>query len=175
MQHIYHITRSSDWASAVREGSYRLSTRDRTLQDVGFIHCSYAHQVAGVANAIYRGERDLVLLVIEADRLEAPLQPEPALPDGVGEAFPHIYGPLNLDAVVDIRPYPPLHDGSFGSPQAVDPLLLDIPTILRGERVNLRLLADAMPRRYSKRSTNRANGLPRGCSGRKRIVLSVSR
>ncbi|MBV9133272.1 MAG: DUF952 domain-containing protein, partial [Chloroflexi bacterium] len=46
MTPIFHITRSRDWQSARREGIYQLSTRDRTLQDVGFIHCSYAHQVA---------------------------------------------------------------------------------------------------------------------------------
>jgi RimJ/RimL family protein N-acetyltransferase len=61
---------------------------------------------------------------------------------GGGEAFPHIYGALNPDAVVETRPYPPLHDGSFGPPQAVDPILLDIPTVLRGERVILRRLED---------------------------------
>jgi len=116
LQRIYHITRSSDWRAAVVQGSYRLSTRDRTLHEVGFIHCSHVHQVAGVANAIYHDERDLVVLVIDADRLDAPLRSEPALVDGGGEVFPHIYGPLNLDAVVEVRPYPPLHDGSFGPP-----------------------------------------------------------
>ncbi len=65
MTSIFHITRSRDWAEAQLAGSYRLSTRDRTLEEVGFIHCSYAHQVAGVANAVYRGERDLVLLEID--------------------------------------------------------------------------------------------------------------
>ena len=105
MTHIFHITQLSDWQCAQRAGAYELSTRDRTLQDVGFIHCSYAHQVAGVANAIYQDvQQDLVLLVIETDRLSAPLQPEPAVPGG--EAFPHIYGPLNLDAVVEVRRLP---------------------------------------------------------------------
>jgi RimJ/RimL family protein N-acetyltransferase/uncharacterized protein (DUF952 family) len=142
LQRIYHITRRSDWQAAAREGSYKLSTRDRTLQDVGFIHCSYAHQVAGVANAIYRGEHDLVLLVIDASRVEAPLKTEAVTPGGGGDAFPHIYGPLNLDAVVELRPYPSRFDGSFGPPDAVDPMLLDIPTVLRGRRVLLRLLTD---------------------------------
>lgn len=111
MTSIFHITRRADWSAAQRLGSYRLSTRDRTLDDVGFIHCSYVHQVATVANAIYRGERDLVLLEIDPTRLASPLKPEPATPGG--EPFPHIYGPLNLDAVIAVGPYEPARDGNF--------------------------------------------------------------
>jgi RimJ/RimL family protein N-acetyltransferase len=140
MPRIFHITRSTDWRAAQHAGAYTLSTRDRTLQDVGFIHCSYAHQVAGVANAIYHGERDLVLLTIDPRRLSAPLRPEPA--ESGGAAYPHIYGPLNLDAVVEVRPYPPSSDGTFLSLSAVDPILLEIPAVLRGERIIVRMLED---------------------------------
>jgi uncharacterized protein (DUF952 family) len=108
------VTRQSDWHAAERNGAYNLSTRDRTLEDVGFIHCSYAHQVAGVANAIYKGEHGLVLLVIDPDRLQAPLRPEP--PATGAEAYPHIYGPLNVDAVVEVRSYEPAADGTFSPP-----------------------------------------------------------
>lgn len=111
MTTIFHIARSSDWQAARASGVYRLSTRDRTLDDVGFIHCSYAHQVATVANAIYRGERNLVLLEIDLSRLSSPLKPEPATPGG--EPFPHIYGPLNVDAVTLVRAYGPGRDGTF--------------------------------------------------------------
>src|SRR5215510_1733757 len=114
MTRIYHITPSRDWQDAQRSGSYELSTRDRTLQEVGFIHCSYAHQAAGVANAIYQGEHDLVLLLIDPSRLTAPLQPEPPSP-GM-EAYPHIYGPLSLDAVIQVLPYEPSADGAFDPP-----------------------------------------------------------
>jgi RimJ/RimL family protein N-acetyltransferase len=141
MKPIYHITRAGDWEAAQRSGSYQLSTRDRSLEQVGFIHCSYAHQVAGVANAIYQGERDLVLLVIDPGRLTAELRPEPAVPGG--ERFPHIYGLLNIDAVVETRSYPPKQDGTFGPPKDIDPILIDIPTVMRGERATVRLLEDA--------------------------------
>ncbi len=114
-ERIFHVTRVGDWQAAQRSGSYALSTRDRTLQEVGFIHCSYAHQVAGVANLLYQGEGDLVLLVIDSDRLSAPLRVEPAA-HGAAEAYPHIYGPLNLDAVVEVRAYEPPADGSFAPP-----------------------------------------------------------
>src|SRR5438067_1757420 len=140
MPPIFHIARASDWQSAQRAGAYALSTRDKTLHDVGFIHCSYAHQVAGVANAIYRGEPDLVLLVIDPALVSAPLRPEPGTPGG--ESFPHIYGALNLDAVVEVRPYSPLRDGTFRPPRALDPILIDIPAVLYGERVIVRVLDD---------------------------------
>ena len=115
-ERIFHVTPERDWQAAQQSGSYVLSTRDRTLEEVGFIHCSYANQVAGVANAIYRGEHHLVLLVIDPQRLTAPVRPEPPAP-GM-EAYPHIYGPLNLDAVIEVRPYQPNEDGSFNPPTA---------------------------------------------------------
>jgi hypothetical protein len=60
-----------------------------TLQDVGFIHCSYAHQVAGVANAFYADLQDLVLMVIDPTRLAAPLRPEAALHGAASTALSH--------------------------------------------------------------------------------------
>jgi uncharacterized protein (DUF952 family) len=112
---IFHVTSERDWHAAQQRGSYVLSTRDRTLEEVGFIHCSYANQVAGVANAIYRGEHHLVLLVIDPQRLTAPLRPEPPAP-GM-DAYPHIYGPLNLEAVVNVVAYEPAEDGTFSPPE----------------------------------------------------------
>jgi predicted RecB family nuclease len=41
MEHIFHVTRVNDWRAAQAGGSYRVSTRDRTLEEEGFIHCSY--------------------------------------------------------------------------------------------------------------------------------------
>jgi uncharacterized protein (DUF952 family) len=112
--HIFHITGASHWQAAQRSGSYQLSTHGQTFQEVGFIHCSCAHQVAGVANAFYADLQDLVLLVIDPTRLAARLRLEPTVPGG--EPFPHIYGPLNLDAVVEVRPYSPSPHGTFGPP-----------------------------------------------------------
>jgi uncharacterized protein (DUF952 family) len=111
-ERIFHITRASDWRAAQRSGRYALSTRDRTLEEVGFIHCSYAHQVPGVANLLYLGEHNIVLLVIDVERVSAPIRVEPAT-HGASEAYPHIYGPLNLDAVVDVVVYEPSEDGTF--------------------------------------------------------------
>jgi uncharacterized protein (DUF952 family) len=71
-----------------------------------------------VADAFYRGIMGFVLLVIEPDRLTAELRDE-AL-EALGEVFPHIYGPLNLDAVVEVLPFEPAKDGSFSLPAALD-------------------------------------------------------
>ncbi len=102
-EHIFHITREADWRAAQAAGTYGISTRDRTLEDVGFIHCSYANQVANVANAFYQGLDDLVLLVIDRQLLEPEVRDERV---GAGdERFPHVYGPLNLDAVIQVRPF----------------------------------------------------------------------
>lgn len=106
---IVHITREQQWRAAEAAGTYQ----GDTLATEGFIHCSSPHQVTGVANRRFQGQTDLVLLVIEPDRLTAPLRYEPGED---GELFPHIHGPLNLAAVDRVTPFPPLPDGTFVLP-----------------------------------------------------------
>jgi uncharacterized protein (DUF952 family) len=101
MEHIFHVTRADDWRAAQARGTYRLSTRDRTLEEEGFIHCSYQHQVAHVVATYFGDVHDLLVLVIEPQRVTAEIRAESA---GGEERFPHIYGPLNLDAVIETRP-----------------------------------------------------------------------
>ncbi len=96
---IIHISLPDDWAEAKASGEYRVSTRDRTLDDVGFIHCSYPHQLEGVANRFYSDRIELVLLHIEPELLDAEIKAEPASDDG-DELFPHVYGPIPTTAVV---------------------------------------------------------------------------
>jgi uncharacterized protein (DUF952 family) len=101
---IFHIAMRSDWdAACVAGGPYEISTRGSMLRDVGFIHgCRNAEQVAKVQQLFYADLDDLVLLVIDTDRLEAPVRYETA----DGEVFPHIHGPLTLEAVIEVRPLP---------------------------------------------------------------------
>lgn len=100
---IFHIARQSFWDEALAGGHYRQSTVDRTLDEEGFIHASGAHQLQGVADRYYQDVPEpLVLLVIDPDRLDVPLVHES--PPGRDETFPHIYGPLPTDAVVETRP-----------------------------------------------------------------------
>ncbi|HEY0640486.1 MAG TPA: DUF952 domain-containing protein [Pseudonocardiaceae bacterium] len=114
---IYHIALRAEWSAAQPAGVYEMSTRGVTLAQEGFIHCSQLHQVRGVADSFYGdldGLDDLVLLTIDPELLSAPVRFEPPAP-GL-EDFPHIYGPLPVDAVVDVRPIPRDADGRFELP-----------------------------------------------------------
>lgn len=107
---IFHITRSSDWQQAKQQGSY---TSD-SLSSEGFIHCSKPGQILATANRFYAGQNDLMLLAIVPARVQAELRFENS--DVAGELFPHIYGPLNLDAVVNVMAYPAGPDGVLQLP-----------------------------------------------------------
>ena len=101
---IYHITSRAAWQQAQATGEYRADS----LQTEGFIHCSTLSQVLPVANNFYKGQSGLILLEIEPALLSPDLKWEPPSggtpPPGVpvGEMFPHIYGPINLSAVVKV-------------------------------------------------------------------------
>jgi glutathione S-transferase len=108
---IYHIAAAADWTRAQRDGQYTMSTRGRTLAEEGFIHTSAAGQVALVANAFYQGEPDLLLLVIDPGLVAEEIRYEHV--PGQAQPYPHIYGALNVDAVVQTRPFHPDPDGQF--------------------------------------------------------------
>jgi glutathione S-transferase len=108
---IYHIALACDWELALASGQYTTSTRDVTLAEQGFIHAGTARQVAWVANRFYQDAPDLLLLVIDAGLLTAPLQYDDV--PGSDEPFPHIYGPLNPGAVIEALPFAPGPDGTF--------------------------------------------------------------
>jgi uncharacterized protein (DUF952 family) len=107
---IFHLALASDW-SRDSAADYMTSTLGQELGDVGFIHCSFAGQVQQIADLVYRGRDDVVLLEIDVARLQSPLRVESA-EDG-GEEFPHIYGPLNRDAVIRVTPLTVGPDGSL--------------------------------------------------------------
>ena len=114
---IFHITTRTAWQSAQAAGYYR----DPSLDEAGFIHASTAQQVSAVANAFYRGQSDLVLLFIDEARLASELRWEPPAgppAPGIAESdhFPHLYGPLNLDAVVRVLDLKPDSTGVFTLP-----------------------------------------------------------
>ena len=97
---LYHLALAADWQQARQLGEYRISTRGQSLEQVGFIHASYAHQLEGTHQRFYADVSDLRLLLIDPTRLVAhgiAVRPEAA--PGSGELFPHLYGPLPLDAV----------------------------------------------------------------------------
>jgi uncharacterized protein (DUF952 family) len=95
MAHIYHITTQHEWKEEEAKGFYEAPS----LNTEGFIHCSEAAQVAGVLQRYYAGQSNLVRLTIDTDRLTSKLQYDHS--PSMNEAFPHVYGPINLDAVID--------------------------------------------------------------------------
>jgi uncharacterized protein (DUF952 family) len=113
---IYHIATAADWARAVNAGEYTTSTRGVTLAEQGFLHASDADQVAPVANMFYRGmDEPLLLLVIDTGRLTSRVRYDDVT--GSAKPFPHIYGPLNPDAVIAAVPLEPGPDGHFAFPR----------------------------------------------------------
>ncbi len=101
---IFHITDQARWARSQAEGSHTGSTRDVELADEGYIHCSTASQVNGVLERFYVGVDGLLLLHVDETLLTSPLVTEQL--DGAPEAFPHVYGPIDLAAVVHVEPLP---------------------------------------------------------------------
>jgi uncharacterized protein (DUF952 family) len=107
---LFHLALAGDWTpTRASGGPYRRSTIGRSLEEEGFVHCSFAGQVAGVADRFYRGRDDVVLLEIDPARLGAEVRVEDLV--GAGERFPHVYGPVPVAAVVRATPVPRGPDG----------------------------------------------------------------
>ncbi|WP_374455795.1 DUF952 domain-containing protein [Nocardioides sp.] len=100
-ERIFHIATAADWRRALETDTYTTSTVGVSLEEEGFIHASRRDQVQGVFDRYYRsiGE-DLVLLTIDTARLESEVRVEPVGDD----TYPHVYGPINRRAVVDVAP-----------------------------------------------------------------------
>ncbi|HSM54977.1 MAG TPA: DUF952 domain-containing protein, partial [Candidatus Sulfomarinibacteraceae bacterium] len=79
--------------------------------------CSTPEQVVGVANALYRGQSDLVLLAIDTGKARPSVRYEDCYE--TGQEFPHLYGPLNLDAVAQVLPFAADGEGHFMLPAAL--------------------------------------------------------
>jgi uncharacterized protein (DUF952 family) len=105
---IYHLALAGDWERE-QPHAYSMSTLGRSLDDEGFVHCSFRDQVQQIADMVYAGRADVVLLEIDPARLVPPVQVESL--DRGGESFPHIYGPVNRNAVVRVTPLAVLGDG----------------------------------------------------------------
>jgi uncharacterized protein (DUF952 family) len=120
---ILHLTTQTAWNMARQAGEYRAES----LAGEGFIHCSTPEQILGVANRFYRDVPGLLLLWINPDQVRAEVRWEapvhPGLPTDTSsrseveepspDLFPHIYGPLPLEAVLHIEDFLPEPDGVF--------------------------------------------------------------
>lgn len=107
MERIYHITSKQEVTEATKSGVYEPTAFGRE----GFIHCSYADQVAAVANRIFRGRPDLVLLEIDPAIVGCRVVDENL--EGGSTLFPHVYGRLRMSAVVRIHDFPCDSGGGF--------------------------------------------------------------
>jgi uncharacterized protein (DUF952 family) len=104
--HTYHLTPEEVWTAQAGTASYQ----PEAFAADGFIHCTDGEvNLLRVANTFYQGDRrPHVVLALDRARITAPVLYED--PDRI---FPHVYGPLNTDAVVAVRPVIRLADGSF--------------------------------------------------------------
>ncbi len=121
MHVIFHIIARDEWARAQTQGEYRAAS----LATDGFIHCSTRSQVVDTADNFFRGRTDLLLLCIDERRTSSPVKYEP--PAGpaphdpaIDPLFPHLYGPLNLDAVLAVYDFPASADGAFRLPALLE-------------------------------------------------------
>lgn len=114
MNLILHITTRSDWETAVSHPPYTAES----LQTDGFIHCSTPAQAVYAANEHFKGQTGFQLLCIDEDLVIADVVYEDCYETGM--QFPHIYGPLNLDAVLGVVDFPPNVDGSFSLPPLIN-------------------------------------------------------
>ena len=96
---LYHITSAVAAKAAVQSGEYVPEAYARE----GFIHCSYSHQLSGVAERFFRGQTNLVVLEIDPQLLNCRVVDENLV--GGTELFPHVYGKLKMSAVVRIRSF----------------------------------------------------------------------
>lgn len=93
---IYHVTTAAEWEAAKEKGAYT----SPSLQEEGFIHCSAdGKQVEGVLQRYFAGKTQLVKLVIDTDRLTSRYIYEWS--PSTADTFPHVYGPINTDAVTE--------------------------------------------------------------------------
>jgi uncharacterized protein (DUF952 family) len=94
MATIYHLTTLGQWQQAKENGKYTVPS----LADEGFIHASEERQVSGVLERYFKGQQHILKLVIDTEKLTSPLYYDWS--PSVEDTFPHIYGPINLEAVI---------------------------------------------------------------------------
>jgi uncharacterized protein (DUF952 family) len=112
---IFHIVGRGEWDQAVSKGRYEPAS----VKIEGFMHCSTLAQLIETGNRLYRGRSDLVVLCIDEERIEFPVRRE-APAQGSAQRFPHVYGPLGLEAITKVVDFPCEGDGSFRMPAALN-------------------------------------------------------
>ncbi|AOP35383.1 hypothetical protein A0128_16975 [Leptospira tipperaryensis] len=115
--YIYNIASKKDYEEAIKNGFYITDS----LAKEGFIHSSKKNQVEDTANRIFSGRTDLVLLVVNTEKLKSELKYEASdsskfSKENGKNIFPHIFGSLNMDAVEKVYEIAPDEEGKFRFP-----------------------------------------------------------
>lgn len=117
MKLILHCTSRSTWESALAKRYYAPDS----LRTDGFIHFATPNQILAVANTLFPGRDDLVLLCVAVDLLIAEVRFENL--EGGRDRYPHLYGALNLNACLGYVDFPPNPDGTFSLPPPIAALV----------------------------------------------------
>ncbi|MEJ0014704.1 MAG: DUF952 domain-containing protein [Actinomycetota bacterium] len=101
---IYHVTTKNEWNQAQKTGVYDRSTRGKSFNEIGFIHASLKNQVEEVAKFLYSDvDEDLVVLTMDLQSLEASGYIVRFEDGGNGQLYPHIYSPIAIESIINIR------------------------------------------------------------------------
>jgi uncharacterized protein (DUF952 family) len=115
-QPLFHLVPADSWAALTLD---QPDYQPESLRSEGFVHCSFAEQVLGSAAKHFAGISDLLVVELDPARLGGPVRVEDSY--GTGTAFPHVYGPIPLTAVLGVRPFDPAgFSGDAGGPASPD-------------------------------------------------------
>ncbi len=132
MKTIVITSTSGLWDEAQKVGEYRQSTINSTLDDVGFIHATSPDQTTAMLNRHFVDRNDILLLVVDPNKVKPEVKLEAPL-SGSSGVYPHIYGPLNVDAVIDT--YVPARDSSGKFTDSKSKTIHDSATPTPGQQV----------------------------------------
>ena len=110
---IVHFASKDEWDAAKEAGSYAPAK----LEQFGYVHCSYPAQATDVANELFADRDDVVLLWIDPAKVRSAIIYERPKGEDLGELYPHIYGPVDLAAVVAAQKLRPWARGKFVLPR----------------------------------------------------------
>lgn len=116
---LFHIAHLKDWIEAEIKKEYRIDS----FLSQGFIHCSLMKQIIAVANRFYQEQKDLVLLCIDSNKIIPEIKYESSKDND--EEYPHIYGPININAILKVVKFTANQNGEFELPKEVDELFKD--------------------------------------------------
>lgn len=111
-RYIYRIESIESWAIISHPKGSGLILGE--LSTEGFIHCSNRETLLLPANKYYKGRTDLVVLEIDTAKIDAEIRYEDL--KGSGIAYPHVFSPININAVERVLDFPCNEDGSFSLP-----------------------------------------------------------